>query len=173
LHILAEMNKVIDAPRTDISPTAPRVLEMRIDKSFIGPVIGPGGKVIQEIQKESGATISIEEDETHGVVSIFAPDQASLDAAKGRIDTIAFTPSVGDVYDSVVATVMPYGVFVDFKGTSGLVHISEISTKRIEKIDEVLKVGDKLKVKIIGKDFKTGKLRLSRKALMLENKDAE
>ncbi len=173
LHILAEMNKVIDAPRTDISPTAPRVLEMRIDKSFIGPVIGPGGKVIQEIQKESGATISIEEDETHGVVSIFAPDQASLDAAKQRIDTIAFTPSVGDVYDSVVATVMPYGVFVDFKGTSGLVHISEISTKRIEKIDEVLKVGDKLKVKIIGKDFKTGKLRLSRKALMLEKKDSE
>ncbi len=169
LHILNEMNKVIDKPRPEISPLAPRVLEMRIDKSFIGPVIGPGGKVIQEIQAESGATISIEEDDTHGIVTIYAPDEASLQAAKARIDKIAFVPQIGEVYDSVVATVMPYGVFVDFMGTSGLVHISEISNKRIDRIEDVLKVGDKLRIKIIGRDERTGKLRLSRKALLEDN----
>ncbi len=173
LHILDEMSKVIDRPAAEMSANAPKVIEMRIEKSFIGPVIGPGGKVIQEIQAVSGATVSITEDETHGVVSIFAPDQASLDKAKSMIDKIAFMPEVGDVFDATVATIMPYGVFVDFQGVSGLVHISEISTKRIERVEDVLKVGDSLRVKIIGKDFKTGKLRLSRKVLLEEKNNKE
>lgn len=166
LHILAEMAKTIDAPREDFKPHAPRIVEITIDKSFIGAVIGPGGKVIQEIQAETGTIINISEEGDKGIVNIASSDKESIDSALARIRRIAFTPEVGDVYDAVVKTVMPYGVFVDFLGKSGLLHVSEISHSRIDKVEDVFTEGDEVKVKLIGVDNRTGKLRLSRKALI-------
>ncbi len=166
IHILNEMNKTIEQPRPDLKPHAPRVLEMIIDKSFIGAVIGPGGKIIQDIQEKTNTIISIEEVDDKGVVNISSSDKESIEKARGIIDSITFTPSVGDVYDAVVKTVMPYGVFVDFKNKSGLLHVSEISHSRIEKVEDVFKEGDEVKVKLIGIDPKSGKFRLSRKALI-------
>ena len=166
LHILGKMNEVIDKPRPDLKPHAPRIVELRIDKSYIGAVIGPGGKIIQEIQASTGTTINIEEVGDEGVVTIASPDKASIDAAVERIKEITFTPEVGDVYDAVVKTVMPYGVFVEFSGKSGLLHVTEMSHTRIDRVDEVFSEGDPVKVKLIGVDKKTGKFRLSRKALM-------
>ena len=166
LHILDKMNETITEAREDYKPHAPRIVELIIDKSFIGAVIGPGGKVIQEMQKETGTVINIEEVDEKGVVNISSSDKASIDKALERIKRITFTPEVGDVYDAVVKTIMPYGVFVDFLGKSGLLHVSEISHTRIDKVEDVFKEGDNVKVKLIGVDPKTGKLRLSRKALM-------
>jgi polyribonucleotide nucleotidyltransferase len=166
IHILDKMAETLAEPREDIKPHAPRVTEITIDKSFIGAVIGPGGKVIQELQELTGTTISIEEVDNQGVVNISGPDRESIDAALERINKITFTPSVGDVYDAVVKTVMPYGVFVEFLGKSGLLHVSEISHSRIDKVEDVFSEGDPVKVKLIGVDKKTGKLRLSRKALI-------
>ena len=166
LHILDEMDKEIAAPREDYKPHAPRIVELRIDKSYIGALIGPGGKVIQEIQSSTGTTINVEEVGDEGIVSIASPNKDSIDAAVARITEITFTPSVGDVYDAVVKTVMPYGVFVDFKGKSGLLHVTEMSHSRIENVEDVFTEGDEVKVKLIGVDPKTGKLRLSSKALM-------
>jgi len=166
IHILNEMKKTIEQPRGDYKPHAPRIVELVIDKSFIGAVIGPGGKVIQEIQAETGTNINIEEVNDQGIVSIASNDKASIDAALERIKKITFVPQVGDVYEGKVKTVMPYGVFVDFLGKSGLLHVSEISHSRIEKVEEVFKEGDPVKVKLVGVDPKTGKLRLSRKALL-------
>lgn len=166
LHILDKMAESIEAPREDLKPHAPRIVEITIDKSYIGAVIGPGGKVIQDIQATTGTTINIEEVDDKGVVSISSSDKASIDAALARINDITFVPSVGDVYEAKVVTVMPYGVFVDFKGKSGLLHVSEISHTRIESVSSVLNEGDMVKVKLIGIDKKTGKFRLSRKALM-------
>ena len=139
---------------------------MLIEKSFIGAVIGPGGKVIQEIQETTGTQINIEEVGDKGVVNIASSDKTSIEAALERIRAITFTPTVGDVYQAKVKTVMPYGVFVEFAGKSGLLHISEISHTRIDKVEDVFKEGDDVKVKLIGVDKKTGKLRLSRKALI-------
>ena len=139
---------------------------MEIDKSYIGAVIGPGGSIIQELQAETNTVINIEEVGDKGVVSIASGDKASIDAAVARVKAIAFTPEVGDVYDAKVASVMPYGVFVDFAGKSGLLHVSEISHSRIDKVEDVFKEGDPVKVKLIGIDRKTGKFRLSRKALI-------
>lgn len=175
LHILEKMNAVISQPRPDLKPHAPRIVELRIDKSFIGAVIGPGGKIIQEIQSSTGTTINIEEVGDEGVVTIASPDKASIDAAVARIKEITFTPEVGDVYDAVVKTVMPYGVFVEFSGKSGLLHVTEMSHSRVDKVEEVFSEGDPVKVKLIGVDKKTGKFRLSRKALMPkpENKENE
>ncbi len=166
MYILKEMMKTIEKPREDYKPHAPRIVEFEIDKSFIGAVIGPGGKVIQEIQAQTGTIVNIEEVGDKGVVSIASSDKESVEAAVARIRRITFTPEVGDVYDAVVKTVMPYGVFVDFLGKSGLLHISEVSHTRIDKIEEHFKEGDPVKVKLIGVDQKTGKLRLSRKALL-------
>lgn len=166
IHILNKMAESLEAPRAEVKEHAPRIVELIIDKSFIGAVIGPGGKVIQEIQAETGTTINIEEVGNEGVVSISSPDKESIDAALERIRKITFTPEVGDVYKAKVKTVMPYGVFVDFHGKSGLLHVSEISHSRIDKVEEVFKEGDDVKVKLIGVDQKTGKLRLSRKALL-------
>lgn len=166
VHILGKMNEAIAAPRPDMKPHAPRIVELRIDKSFIGAVIGPGGKIIQEIQATTGTTINIEEVGDEGVVTIASPDKSSIDAAVARIKEITFTPEVGDVYDAVVKTVMPYGVFVEFSGKSGLLHVTEMSYSRIDKVEEVFSEGDPVKVKLIGVDKKTGKFRLSRKALM-------
>ncbi|MCB0705740.1 MAG: polyribonucleotide nucleotidyltransferase [Saprospiraceae bacterium] len=167
LHILNEMAKTMAKPADDFKPHAPRIVELIIDKSYIGAVIGPGGKVIQDIQATTGTTINIEEKGDKGIVNIASSDKASIEAAKARIEDITFTPEIGDVYDAVVKTVMPYGVFVDFKGgKSGLLHVSEISYSRIDNVEEVFSEGDEVKVKLIGVDPKTGKLRLSRKALM-------
>ncbi len=166
LHILGEMNKVLSAPREDLKPHAPRIVQIEIDKSFIGAVIGPGGKIIQEIQNESGTTINIEEVDDKGVVHIASADKASIEKALARIKEITFMPEVGDVYDAVVRSVMPYGVFVEFHGRQGLLHVSEISHSRIEDVSEVFKEGDRVKVKLIDIDSRTGKYRLSRKALL-------
>lgn len=168
LHILDKMKETIEEPREDLKPHAPRIVELIIDKSFIGAVIGPGGKVIQEMQEETGTIINISEDTEKGIgiVNIASSDKASIDAAVARIRKITFTPAVGDVYEAVVKTIMPYGVFVEFAGKSGLLHVSEISHSRIDKVEDVFKEGDKVKVKLIDIDKRTGKLRLSRKALM-------
>ncbi len=166
LHILEKMNETIEAPRDDFKPHAPRIVEITIDKSFIGAVIGPGGKIIQEIQAETETVINIEEVDDKGIVSIASNNKASIDAALGRIKTITHVPEVGDVYQSKVVSVMPYGVFVEFMGRSGLLHVSEISHSRIENVSDVFKEGDPVEVKLIGIDKKTGKFRLSRKALI-------
>ncbi len=166
LHILREMSKSIAEPREDFKPHAPRIVELIIDKSFIGAVIGPGGKVIQEIQSETGTIINIEEVGDEGVVNIASDNKEAIDAALERIRKITFTPSVGEVYDATVKSVMPYGVFVDFMGKSGLLHVSEMSHSRIDRVEDVFKEGDDVRVKLIGVDKKTGKIRLSRKALL-------
>ncbi len=166
IHILNEMAKTIGTARDDMKPFAPRIIEFSIDKSFIGAVIGPGGKVIQEMQERTGATINIEEVDGRGIISIASNNKESLDAAKASIDKIVFVPAVGDVFDAVVASVMPYGAFVDFQGKSGLLHISEIAHRRLEKVEEVLKEGDPVKVKIIGIDERSGKMKLSHKVLI-------
>lgn len=166
LHILGEMNKVISTPASDLKPHAPRMVEIVIDKSFIGAVIGPGGKIIQEIQARTGTIINIEEVGDKGIVTIASTNAEGLQGAREAISRIAFTPSIGDVYEAEVESLMPYGAFVKFFGQSGLLHVSEVDHKRIEDVSTVLKVGDKVKIKIIGTDPKTGKLRLSRKALL-------
>jgi polyribonucleotide nucleotidyltransferase len=166
LHILSKMAETIAEPREDLKPHAPRIVELIIDKSFIGAVIGPGGKVIQEIQSTTGTIINITEVGDTGVVNVASPNKESIDAAVSRIKQITFTPAVGDVYEAVVKTVMPYGVFVEFSGKSGLLHVTEMSHSRIDKVEDVFQEGDPVKVKLIGIDSKTGKFRLSRKALM-------
>jgi len=166
VHILNEMSKSLGAPREDLKPHAPRIVELTIDKSFIGAVIGPGGKVIQEIQEVTGTQINIEEVDNKGIVNIASSDKDSIDKAVEWVKRITFTPEVGDEFDSVVRSVMPYGVFVDFHGKSGLLHVSEISHTRIDNVAEHFQEGDEVKVKLIGVDKKTGKLRLSRKALL-------
>jgi len=166
IHILKEMDKTLTEAKEDLKPHAPRIIELSIDKSFIGAVIGPGGKIIQDIQEKTGTVINIEEKDNRGIISISSPSLQGIEMAKARIEDITFEPSVGDTFDAVVASIMPYGVFVDFKGKSGLLHVSEISHTRIDNVEEVFKEGDPVKVKIIGIDPKNGKLRLSRKALL-------
>lgn len=166
IHIINEMNKVISEPREDLKPHAPRVVELTIDKSFIGAVIGPGGKIIQEIQAETNTVISIDEVDDKGIVQITSNDKDGLEAAKNRIKSITHVPEVGDVYDAKVASVMPYGVFVDFAGKSGLLHVSEFAHERVEKVEDFFKVGDDVQVKLIGIDPKSGKFKLSRKVLL-------
>ncbi len=167
LHILGEMNKAIQAPRPDLKPHAPRAFSMVIDKEMIGAVIGPGGKVIQDIQNTTGATVVIEEKDKKGHVSIFATDQAAMEGALKRIRAIVAVPEVGQVYDGVVKSIMPFGAFVEFMpGKDGLLHISEIKWERLETMDGVMEVGEEVKVKLIEVDKKTGKFRLSRKVLL-------
>ncbi|MBX2926234.1 MAG: polyribonucleotide nucleotidyltransferase [Saprospiraceae bacterium] len=166
IHILNEMKKTIPAPREDFKPHAPRIVQIIIEKSYIGAVIGPGGKVVQEIQAETGTVISIEEVDDKGIVSIASSNKESIDKAMDRIRRITFTPSVGDIFDAKVKTVMPYGAFVEFHGKSGLLHVSEMSTERIENVEDFIKEGDDVRVKLVEIDQKTGKYRLSAKALM-------
>ncbi len=167
LHILNEMSKTIAVPNDDLKPHAPRLMTIEIKKEQIGEVIGPGGKVIQEIQAQTGTVITIEEIGDKGMVQISSSNKESIDAAADIIRGMTHVPQIGDVYDAVVQSVMPYGVFVGFlKKQSGLVHVSELSHSRIANVEEVISEGDKFKVKLIGVDEKTGKLKLSRKALM-------
>ncbi|TAF44382.1 MAG: polyribonucleotide nucleotidyltransferase [Sphingobacteriales bacterium] len=166
LHILGEMAKTITEPRDDYKAHAPRIVSLRIDKEYIGAVIGPGGKIIQEMQRETGATISIEEKDNQGIVQIFADNKAAIDAAVTRIKNIAAKPEVGEVYHGKVKSIMPFGAFVEIMpGKDGLLHISEIDWKRYETMDGIFKVGDEVKVKLLEVD-KQGKLKLSRKALL-------
>jgi len=166
LHILNEMKKTISAPREDYKDHAPRIVSLSIDKEFIGAVIGPGGKIIQEMQRETGASISIEEVGNKGIVEIFADNKAAIDAAVKRINAIAAKPDIGATYDGKVKSIMPFGAFVEIMpGKDGLLHISEISHERLETMDGVLKEGDKIQVKLLDID-KQGKMKLSRKALL-------
>jgi polyribonucleotide nucleotidyltransferase len=168
LHILGEMLKTIDAPRTQLKPNAPKMVVLTIPKEFIGAIIGPGGKIIQGLQAETGTTISIDEDEEKGVgvVEISGVDQAMMDLAISRVQEIAFVPTVGETYEGVVKSVQAYGAFVEIgKDTQGLLHISEIEHRRLQTVEEVLKEGDKVKVKLLAVDDR-GKMKLSRKALL-------
>ena len=167
LHILDAMYECIPAARPEVKPHAPRMEKLFIDKEFIGAVIGPQGKIIQEIQRETGTTINLEEVGNFGEVSIFSPAKEGLDKAVAWIKGIVAQPEVGSVYEAKVKSVMPYGAFVEFlPGKQGLLHISEVSHKRLETMEGVLKEGDAVKVKLIGLDQKTGKFKLSRKVLM-------
>lgn len=167
LHILNEMKKTITQSNADLKPHAPRAVTITIDKEMIGAVIGPGGKVVQEIQKTTGATIVIEEVGNKGIVNIFATNQEVMDAAVKRVKAIVAIPEVDQVYDGVVKSIMPFGAFVEFMpGKDGLLHISEIKWERLETMDGVLEVGEQLKVKLVEVDKKTGKFRLSRKVLI-------
>jgi polyribonucleotide nucleotidyltransferase len=167
LHILNEISKTLAAPRTDYKPHAPRLLQIEIPQDFIGAVIGPGGKIIQEIQKTTGTTITITEINGKGLVEIFGEDDASAGAALARIKGIVAIPEIGEIYDAKVKTVMPYGAFVEFMpGKDGLLHISEVDWKRLDSLEGVLKEGDMIQVKYIGNDPKTGKSKLSRKVLL-------
>jgi polyribonucleotide nucleotidyltransferase len=166
-HILGEMNKTLSRPNPDLKPHTPRAYTIVIDKDQIGAVIGPGGKVVQEIQKTTGATIVIEEKDNRGVVNIFANNQSVMDAAVRRVKNIVAVPEVGEVYEGKVKSIMPFGAFVEFMpGKDGLLHISEIKWERLETMDGVLEVGEEVKVKLIEVDKKTGKFRLSRKVLL-------
>ncbi|MGN6491796.1 MAG: polyribonucleotide nucleotidyltransferase [Agriterribacter sp.] len=167
LHILDAMYECVAAAREEVKPHAPRMEKLFIDKEFIGAVIGPQGKVIQEIQRTTGTTITIEEIGNVGEVSIFSPAKEGLDKAVAWIKGIVAVPSVGEVYEATVKGIKEFGAFVEFlPGKQGLLHISEISWKRLESMEGVLKEGDTVKVKLIGVDQKTGKFKLSRKALM-------
>lgn len=166
LHILGEMAKTITQPREDYKPHAPRIVTIKIDKEFIGAVIGPGGKIIQEMQRETGATISIEEKDNQGIVQVFADNKASIDAALSRIRAIASKPEVGEIYEGKVKSIMPFGAFVEIMpGKDGLLHISEIDHRRIETMDGIFQIGDEVRVKLLDVD-KQGKLKLSRKVLL-------
>ena len=167
LHILGEMAKAMTEPREDYKPHVPRSFKMSIPSDMIGAVIGPGGKVIQEIQKETGATINIEEVDDRGEVSFFAVDKDAMDAAVGRVKNIVAMPEVGETYEGKVKSIMPFGAFIEFMpGKDGLLHISEIKWERLESMDGLMEVGEEISVKLIGIDKKSGKFRLSRKALL-------
>ena len=167
MHILGEMNKTISAPAEDYKPHAPRIVKLRVPKDYIGAIIGPGGKIIQEIQRVTGTTITIEEINNEGHVEIASPDKACIDAALARIKGIVTEPEVGEVYEGKVKTITTFGAFVEFMpGKDGLLHISEISHERLASMDGVLKEGETIQVKLIEIDKKTGKYRLSRKVLL-------
>ena len=167
LHILNEMSKTISQPREDYKAHAPRIVVLRIAKEYIGAVIGPGGKIIQEIQRVTGASISIEEVNNEGVVEIASPNKQSIDAALNWVKGIVAEPEVGGTYEGKVKTITAFGAFVEFMpGKDGLLHISEISKDRLPSMEGVLKEGEVIQVKLVEVDKKTGKYRLSRKVLL-------
>ena len=167
LHILNEMKKTISAPRPDLKPQTPRAETVIIEKELIGAVIGPGGKVVQDIQNTTGATVVIEEVNGKGIINVFANNKDVMEAALRRIRAIVAVPEVGQVYDGKVKSIMPFGAFVEFMpGKDGLLHISEIKWERLENMEGVLEVGEEIKVKLVEVDKKTGKFRLSRKVLI-------
>ncbi len=166
-HILDEMMKTISEPRDDYKPHVPRIVKLTIPKDMIGAIIGPGGKIIQEMQAETGTVISIDEVDGVGVVEVSSNNKESVDAALAMINAIVAVPEVGTIYKGKVKSIVAFGAFVEIlPGKDGLLHISEIDWTRIEKVEDVLKEGDEIEVKLIEVDPKTNKLRLSRKALM-------
>ena len=168
LHILDKITECIAEPREDYKPFVPRIEQIIIPKDMIGAVIGPGGKVVQDIQKTTNTTITISETEIGGVVDIFGVDKAAIDAAMARIKGIIAVPEVGEVYDGTIKSIVSFGAFVEIlPGKEALLHISEIDYKRFETMEETgLKEGDRIEVKLIGVDSKTGKLKLSHKAVL-------
>ncbi|WP_069660116.1 polyribonucleotide nucleotidyltransferase [Arcticibacter eurypsychrophilus] len=166
LHILNEIKKTLAEPNPEIKPHAPRIEVVKIDKEFIGAIIGPGGKIIQEMQRETGTTITIEEKDNQGVISIFGPDKETIELALKRVRNIVARPEVGEIYEGKVKSIMPFGAFVEIMpGKDGLLHISEIDWKRYESMDGIFQVGDEVRVKLLEVD-KQGKFKLSRKALL-------
>ena len=167
-YILGKLTDCMPAPRAELKPHVPRIVQITIPKEFIGAVIGPGGKIIQGIQEETGSVIAIEETDGVGIVQVSGPNKETIDAALAKIKAIVAVPEVGEVYDGVIRSVMPYGAFVEFMpGRDGLLHISEIDWKRLETVEEAgLKEGDHVKVKLMEIDEKTGKFKLSRRVLL-------
>src|SRR5574344_1328975 len=174
-HILGKITETIDKPREDFKPNVPRIEQLTIPKEFIGAVIGPGGKIIQGMQEETGATITIEETDGVGKVQVSGPDKNSIDAAIAKIRAIVAIPEVGEVYDAKVVSIMPYGCFVEFMpGREGLLHISEIDWKRLDSVEEAgIKEGDSIQVKLLEINEKTGKYRLSHRVLLEKPADYE
>ena len=167
MHILSEMEKTISTPRADYKPFVPRITQIKVPKEFIGAIIGPGGKVIQEMQRETGTTIVIEEVGDFGIVDIVADNLEARDKVIEKIKRIASVPEVGEIYRGKVKNIQSFGAFVEIMpNQDGLLHISEIEWKRLEKVEDALKVGDEVEVKLIEVDAKTGKLKLSRRALL-------
>lgn len=167
-HILGCITDTISEPRAELKPHVPRIVQIEIPKEFIGAVIGPGGKIIQQMQEDTGATITIDEEDGVGKVQVSGPNKESIDAALGKIKAIVAVPEIGEVYEGTVRSVMPYGCFVEIlPGKDGLLHISEIDWKRLETVEEAgIKEGDKLQVKLLDIDQKTGKYKLSRRVLI-------
>jgi len=167
LHILDKMAETISEPKENLKPHAPRISQITIPKDMIGAIIGPGGKVIQEIQSETGTTIIVEEIDDTGVVDVFADNEEAINEALKRINNIVAVPEIGAVYKGKVKTIVPFGAFVEIlPGKDGLLHISEIEWRRLKTVDEVLSEGDEVEVKLIDVDKRTGKVKLSRKILL-------
>ncbi|HAI76253.1 MAG TPA: polyribonucleotide nucleotidyltransferase [Microscillaceae bacterium] len=167
LYILDKMLSIIPSISEDLKPHAPRSVIVKIERDQIGAVIGPGGKVVQDIQKTTGTTVVIEEKDNAGFVNIFATDKTAMDAALARVKAIVALPVIGDVYDGKVKNITNFGAFIEFlPGKEGLLHISDIKWERVEKMEDVLEVGEEVKVKLVDIDKKTGKFRLSRKVLL-------
>lgn len=167
MHILDVMNQTISEPREDYKPHVPRIEKITIPKEFIGAIIGPGGKIIQEMQRETNTVIVIEEIGDYGVIDIASDDKEGIEAAKRRIRAIVAVPEIGEVYLGTVKNIVQFGAFIEIMpGKEGLLHISEIDWRRIERVEDVLKSGEKIEVKLIDVDSKSGKLKLSRKALI-------
>ena len=167
-HILNCISETMAEPRAEMKPQVPRIEAFEIPKEFIGAVIGPGGKIIQQMQEDTGATITIDEEDGVGKVQVSAPNKESIDAAIAKIRAIVAIPEVGEVYEGTVRSIMPYGCFVEFMpGKDGLLHISEIDWKRLETVEEAgIKEGDKITVKLLEIDPKTGKFKLSHRVLI-------
>ncbi len=166
MHILNIIEQTLPAPREDYKPNVPRVTKMMVAKEFIGAIIGPQGKIIQEIQKDTNTIITIEEAGDQGIVEIASVNKEGIDAAVKRIKSIVTIPEVGEVYEGTVKNLQPFGAFVEFlPGKDGLLHVSEISWKRVDNVEEVLQEGDMITVKLIDIDKKTGKFKLSHRVL--------
>ena len=167
LHIMGEMMKCISEPREDYKPFVPRIVQIRIPGDFIGAVIGKGGEVIQKIQRETGTTITINEENGEGIVDIFGESKESMDKALEWINGICAVPEVGAVYHGKVVSILEFGAFVEIlPGKEGLLHISELNWGKTDKVEDVVNIGDEIDVKLLEIDEKTGKMRLSRKALL-------
>ena len=167
-HILGKITETIAEPRAELKPHVPRIVAFDIPKEFIGAVIGPGGKIIQQMQEDTGSVITIDEADGVGHVQVSAPDKDSIEAAVAKIKAIVAIPEVGEIYEGTVRSIMPYGCFVEIMpGKDGLLHISEIDWKRLETVEEAgIKEGDKIKVKLLEIDPKTGKYKLSHRVLI-------
>lgn len=167
-YILGKIVETISEPREEMKPQVPRIEALEIPKEFIGAIIGPGGKIIQQMQEESGATITIDEVDGVGKIQVSAPNKSAINAAMSKIKSIVAVPEIGEVYEGTVRSIMPYGCFVEIMpGKDGLLHISEIDWKRLETVEEAgIKEGDKLQVKLLDIDPKTGKYKLSRRCLL-------
>ena len=167
-HILKCITDTIAEPRPELKPQVPRIEQFEIPKEFIGAVIGPGGKIIQQMQEDTGATITIDEVDGVGKIQVSGPNKESIDGAIAKIKAIVAIPEVGEVYDGVVRSIMPYGCFVEIMpGKDGLLHISEIDWKRLETVEEAgIKEGDHIQVKLLEIDPKTGKYKLSHRVLI-------